>query len=495
MRQCSLNQAHHFLAGLPHCPWCQIEAASGTPLFPVVFVTKPGSTTGIVALWQEVTRLNEPPPLPALPDPDSKKVEASTAAVAAARRGRRWQISAYGGLVASSAFAVATAAPSMRLLLGAAIGAASTGVFRIRKPAASGAEKRRFEDIKGEWQTLKAVWVTPAVRPGFSDIRRELDTSKARYDNLPQQRAKRLQELSEQIRQRQLQEYLDRFPLALARIPGIGPAKAAMLASHGIDTAGDIEHAKVLAVPGFGQVTTKKLLVWRRSYERTFRFDPRRGVSPSDTMAVERDIAMARSALERDISTGLSRLKAVAASAASRRAALERRAAELMPSYAQAAADARAIPGDTIIHKRLVCLAGVTTLLALIMLESPNIPQPGSASATIGQAPRPALQPPYVSPPVAPLAIERPQQAAIVPPPQLTPAPVTTPVPAPPTDAGRVITRQGANVRDTPNGPTVLRTVPRGTTLQVFARRDGWVQVGEELPMGWIYSNLLADAP
>jgi len=67
--------------------------------------------------------------------------------------------------------------------------------------------------------------------------------------------------------------------------------------------------------------------------------------------------------------------------------------------------------------------------------------------------------------------------------------------PAPPTDVGRVITRQGANIRDVPTGSAVLRTVPRGTTLHVFARRDGWVQVGEEVPMGWVYSSLVKDAP
>jgi hypothetical protein len=69
------------------------------------------------------------------------------------------------------------------------------------------------------------------------------------------------------------------------------------------------------------------------------------------------------------------------------------------------------------------------------------------------------------------------------------------PAPAPPMDAGRVITRQGANIRDAPTSSTVFRTVPRGTVLQVFARRDGWIQVGQDVPMGWVYSGLITDAP
>jgi hypothetical protein len=72
---------------------------------------------------------------------------------------------------------------------------------------------------------------------------------------------------------------------------------------------------------------------------------------------------------------------------------------------------------------------------------------------------------------------------------------IVPPAPAPPTDVGRVVTRQGANIRDVPTGSAVLRTVPRETTLHVFARRDGWVQIGEEVPMGWVYSSLVKDAP
>jgi SH3 domain-containing protein len=268
-----------------------------------------------------------------------------------------------------------------------------------------------------------------------------------------------------------------------------------MHASHGIDTAGDIEEAKVLSVPGFGEVTTKKLLVWRRSHERTFRFDPRRGISPSDTTAVERDIVMARAVLERDMSARLSRLKALVASAASRRAVLERRAAELLPVYAQAAADARAIPGDPAIHKRMLCLAGAITLFAVTMMEFPNAPYAGSRLAKSAQAPPPVLEAPNISPPVSAPAVERPLQAAVLPPSQSSSPPVAAPAAAPAPDYGRVVTRRGANVRDAPNGVTVLRVVPRGTVLKVFGRRHGWVQVGEELPMGWIYSSLLADAP
>jgi SH3-like domain-containing protein len=61
----------------------------------------------------------------------------------------------------------------------------------------------------------------------------------------------------------------------------------------------------------------------------------------------------------------------------------------------------------------------------------------------------------------------------------------------------RVLTRQGANVRVAPNkDSTVQRVVPGGVVLQVYSRsRDGWVQVGDGAPWGWIYSSLLDAAP
>ena len=60
----------------------------------------------------------------------------------------------------------------------------------------------------------------------------------------------------------------------------------------------------------------------------------------------------------------------------------------------------------------------------------------------------------------------------------------------------RVVTRQGANVREAPNGSAnVVRTAPSGAVLTVFGRSGGWIQIGESTPWGWIHSSLLDQAP
>jgi DNA-binding helix-hairpin-helix protein with protein kinase domain len=96
---------------------------------------------------------------------------------------------------------------------------------------------------------------------------------KARHDGLPTVRQQRLQQLSDQRRQKQLQDHLDQYSITSAKISGIGPAKIAMLGSYGIDTAGDIIATKVMAVPGFGEATTRKLIIWRQQFEGRFRFE------------------------------------------------------------------------------------------------------------------------------------------------------------------------------------------------------------------------------
>jgi len=517
VRECPRNQAHRYLSRLPSCPWCEIETASGALLFPVVFVAQPG---GMVALWQEVTGVGEPPPLPPLQDPHDMRAAPSEDALATAQRGQRLKVAAYGAIATALIAVIAFAPPAMCGLFVLIVGVLSLVILKTPGTTGASPEHDRLSDVRREWEVLRAAWHAPAFEPVFADIRRGLDTLKAEYDGLPTQRAKRLQQLSEQIRQKQMEEHLDRFSIASAKISRIGPAKVAMLASHGIDTAGDIVEARVLRVPGFGPATVGKLLAWRHSHERTFRFDPSRGVSSSDIAIVERDIAMLRAKLEHEVATGLHRLKKIPESANARRQALKGRAAELLPKYAQALADASVVPKGKIAHERLLALAAVTLALVLFTQEA-------------GQAPRQVPQtsvPAYVQPPARPLPTPLPQieAARVLPPtlrqpsasPETVDAPAIqeatrTPVQSAPNETiqtqtahthtaapvaeaegDRMVTRQSANVRSAPVGTaSVLRIAPQGTVLRVHGRSAGWVQVGDETPWGWIYSSLLDAAP
>lgn len=537
LRQCSVNQGHHYRKGLPRCPWCDIEAASGTPLFPAVFVTTAGQPGGMLALWQQVTAIAEPRPLPPFPT-SAGSASPSPAAVESGRKARTLRLAAYAATAASVGAALAVAPAGWSVVLAAGAGFLSYMAGKDKQGSVPDEYRRRLQDAERDWGALRQAWVQPAQSTQFAQDRAKLAELKARHDALPNERAKRLQKLSEQLRQRQLEDHLDRFLIADAKISGVGRAKVATLSAYGIDTAGDVVESRVIAIPGFGPATTAKLVAWRRKHEQTFRFDPSKGVPQSEIAKVERDIAMERNRLETEVAAGLARLKTAATTADTRRRMLEGKAAELQPKLAQARADSSAAPGGEAAHKRRLGVSGAA--LGVAVLLGVNGHQPSSQFA---HAPAPApVQRVASQPPAAPAAPARQDRPADTvaptteparpsqegpPQPRLEPAPRTasTVVPAPPLGEGgirnltpppapawpqtvgtaaasapdpteRVVARQAANVREAPSGgANVVRTAPSGAVLRVFGRNSGWVQVGESTPWGWIHSSLLERAP
>jgi DNA-binding helix-hairpin-helix protein with protein kinase domain len=528
LKSCSANSAHFYTRGLSACPWCSIENSSGITLFPVVF--RPGATagaTGMAALWHEVSRVPDPPPLGRCPPTPGAALSPSSPAQALAGKGRGLKTWAWASVGVSMLAAIAIAPSNVGTLMTIAVGATAILIDRHGNKRRRNPFQQKFIDMKREWEALQQAWIAPPQGPSVSDIRLGLERIRAQYDALPGERAKRLQKLHEQRRQKQLEDHLDQFFLASAKVPGIGPARVATLASHGIDTARDIVSHRLLAVPGFGSTTAARLIAWRRAHELTFRFDPSQGVSASEIALIDRDITMQVSKMEREVAAGLARLRTAMAAHTERRQALEGRAAELLPQYAQALADASVVPQDQTTPKRLFALSGVATALALITGIGWSSSSPGSGPASVAtvspsrpievqspSSPSPAA-PPQVET-AAPSPVERgtpraeaaravqPRRTEPVekPPPPIAGPPVprasNPALTAPPTAeiAEHVVMRQAGYIRAAASGTSaVVRTAPGGVRLRVFSRSGGWVQVGEEEPWGWVFSSLIEMKP
>jgi hypothetical protein len=178
-------------------------------------------------------------------------------------------------------------------------------------------------------------------------------------------------------------------------------------------------------------------------------------------------------------------------------------------------------------------VGGLIVVLALFGLLNPGAEPQGASEAAGVAAPTvapPAAPPLAASPAPVPGSVASLQKAP--PPPQaLPPSPVARPAPAavsppaatPPapspdasTAAGasaapapaqrpaataadrlpRVAVRQPANLRTGPDGQAnIVRVVPRGEVLRVHNRTaNGWVQVGDAEPRGWLHTSRLGDA-
>lgn len=496
LRECSSNQGHRYLARLPHCPWCQIEAASGTPLFPVSFVTVPGAGTGIAALWQEVTQVAEPTPL--RPLQDLPTATPSAAVLAAWQQSRRLRLSAYTTLPVAVTLATAAAPSDFRF--GVIAGFTTLAGLLMKGASRTSPEKRQLKAIKQDWDALRSEWKSALLDTKCPPIRRELEEIKRKHDDLATHRAERLRYLSEHARQKQFEAYLDGFPIASARISGIGRAKVTTLSSHGIDTAGDIEFNRIARLPGFGPATTNKLVAWRKMLEGQFRFDPRQGVPQPVLAVLERDIAVRRQSLESEMRNGLARLRAVTSSVAATRRSLESKAAELAPRYAQTIADAKMMPAPLSLYKRLLSLSILAICLIPVLLLVGH-KEPAKADTPLPSIARPPISTAGGDHPVGPPQVTHP---VTVPSPPPSTTAITDNVAAPAGNADhpetttarpRVVLRQTAYVRSGPdNTAPVARTVPQASMVTVYERRAGWILVGDTAPWGWVYSGFL-DVP
>ncbi len=81
LKKCAVNPAHQFVDTLSKCPWCEIEAATGVPLFQVAVVGSAQTGFTIAAFWAKVNSVPNPGPPPALPRVEAQTVTLSPAAV------------------------------------------------------------------------------------------------------------------------------------------------------------------------------------------------------------------------------------------------------------------------------------------------------------------------------------------------------------------------------------------------------------------------------
>jgi DNA-binding helix-hairpin-helix protein with protein kinase domain len=140
LKKCSLNPAHQFVDTLNKCPWCEIEAATGVPLFlgAVVGSTQTGFT--IAAFWAKVNSVQNPGPPPALP-----RVEAQT--VALSQAGVELQQATLGAKIASGFLALIGRTSRIHSL-----------TKEIEKKSADA--RSRYQNLQNNWTAIRAARIS-----------------------------------------------------------------------------------------------------------------------------------------------------------------------------------------------------------------------------------------------------------------------------------------------------------------------------------------------
>jgi DNA-binding helix-hairpin-helix protein with protein kinase domain len=269
LRRCAAVESHYYPPGVDTCPWCETEAQTGAHLFGR---RPPGVAEGVANLDEIMEAIDAVAGAGAAPPLPSERPRAGAVRPRRPLRG--------------------------------------TALVGRRRPSAAGAARAA---AWAEWDRLVARWRREASGDAFDERRSYLVACAANLADLPNRRSQRLVELEAGREASQLRRYLDRFRIAGANITGIGPGRASMLASYGIETAADVSRKSIAAIPGFNRMLTLELVRWRRDREASFTFNPNQPVDRRDIQAMDVELAALRKELLAELREGPTSLRAVAA--------------------------------------------------------------------------------------------------------------------------------------------------------------------------------------
>jgi DNA-binding helix-hairpin-helix protein with protein kinase domain len=312
LKKCTHDTAHVYWSGLPVCPWCEIESRTGITNFSVAYAPRGGAAAPLDfgAIWRSIGQIPKPEKIK-IPSPTSiPKVEPDPKflAIATSRKVARLLgvilVLGSGVLTAVSTASYGGAFLAMllaMLLFGCAFGLAFS-------PSAKRADTR-YQLAKGRYQNLYSQWQATADSQLFSARVKELEQRRNQYQDLEDYRRRGFEKLQATIRERQLARFLDRYPIEPGAAPGIGAGRCATLSSYGMDTAADVELARVKKVPGFGSQLSSNLVEWRRGLEAQFRFNPGLGVDAGDVQKLDAEVAHLRESIDAEMQNAPSELR------------------------------------------------------------------------------------------------------------------------------------------------------------------------------------------
>lgn len=352
LSHCAKVKTHYYPSPAKGCVWCKLTVKSGLDMFPDLSAVTPNIPTdarGTEQAIREILAFRFPSVGDLLP---TVTVRGASSALNEAKSGKRGRavlgLLMMGGAVAGFIFA----APVWFIWIGLAFWGWS---FVGDREVSSSQFMQAFKEADKRVQHELNAFV---LRNGLTEVvkvRGDLDATIAAYKGHDDALAREVMILKSNRESRQRQAYLDRFSVRRANVSGIGPAKTTTLISFGIETAADVNRSAVMQVPGFGDVMTSKLLVWRRGHEMDFRYNRTPNTQDAaDERALRGRFAAEKAKLESTIRNGLGTLQNARAKLDSlpARAKNDRALSDALAARAQAEQDLKelgvSVPASTV---------------------------------------------------------------------------------------------------------------------------------------------------
>lgn len=345
LTKCRQNSGHHYLKSLQGCPWCELEMKTGLPLFPVDYYQQAYSTGGfnVLTIEQLLNSIQLPSPLPEKPQVTAIMPAPDPSLVKESKINGFFTISLILLQIAILIVSIIYMSSVGAFVIGIALAAIYYFITRSHDPQVKKEVINKLSEANKSWEQLEKDWNQSEKGDSILNDKEGVRRKIAEYKKLPELRLQKLQELEKHIYERQLEEYLDKFHIEGANIPGIGIARAMRLQSYGIETAADVERYKILSVPGIGPTYAQNLLIWREGIKARFKFNPNKGVRDFDKQRVEAEIASMRQQLETAMQNQISQIRAKAANINGKNQYLSQKAAQLSQALAQAQSNRKAV--------------------------------------------------------------------------------------------------------------------------------------------------------
>jgi DNA-binding helix-hairpin-helix protein with protein kinase domain len=270
---CSVVTSHYYHSGQQQCPWCVYERTYNTTLFNTrEYTSHKFYPFDVKTLWAEYHAVAQPvQTISYSNEPPSLNINAPMSKYVAKIKLVRKIHFAISAIVLIYAFNQSWISMNIIIIFIVFI----LIWFALNRLISTHRDNLSLQRVKklNYYQKLFNSMSNDEEKK-YALILKDCESMIKQIWNIPDRRNKALESLSKNEKQAQLEAYLSRFRIERANIPNIGSSLNATLASFGIETAADIQYAKVRAVPGFGDVRVRTLMEWRMAHELKFRYIP-----------------------------------------------------------------------------------------------------------------------------------------------------------------------------------------------------------------------------